>query len=98
MSLMALIIGVIAQLFFAGLQGLIVVFSGAAIANHSELTPLQDRLLSSLMLLLPAISLLTAGLLVVGYLSAAPWLSNLWHLLPVVGFGLYLLVLFFLNH
>lgn len=39
MSLTALIIGVFAQLFFAGLQGLIVVFSGAAIANNSELTP-----------------------------------------------------------
>lgn len=91
MSLSALIIGVIAQIVFAGLQGLIVVFSGSAIANHSELTPFQDRLLSSLMLLLPGISLATAGLLVVGYLSAAPWLSNLWHLLPVVALGLYLL-------
>lgn len=90
MSLTALIIGVIAQIVFAGLQGLIVVFSGSAIANHSELTPFQDRLLSSLMLL-PGISLATAGLLVVGYLSAAPWLSNLWHLLPVVALGLYLL-------
>jgi len=72
MSLTALIIGVIAQIVFAGLQGLIVVFSGSAIANHSELTLFQDRLLSSLMLLLPGISLATAGLLVVGYLSAAP--------------------------
>ncbi|SHM11351.1 hypothetical protein [Phytopseudomonas punonensis] len=97
MSLTALIIGVFAQLFFAGLQGLIVVFSGAAIANNSELTPFQDRLLSSLMLLLPGISLATAGLLVVGYLSSAPWLSNLWHLIPVVTFGLYLLFVLFLN-
>lgn len=97
MSLTALITGVIAQLFFAGLQGLIVVFSGAAIANHSELTPFQDRLLSTLMLLLPAISVFTAGLLVVGYLSAAPWLSNLWHLLPMVGFGLYLLFVLCIN-
>ncbi len=97
MSLTALIIGVFAQLFFAGLQGLIVVFSGAAIANNSELTPFQDRLLATLMLLLPGISLATAGLLVVGYLSSAPWLSNLWHLLPVVGFGLYLLFVLCLN-
>lgn len=97
MSLTALIIGVFAQLFFAGLQGLIVVFSGAAIANNSELTPFQDRLLATLMLLLPGISLATAGLLVVGYLSAAPWLSNLWHLVPVVGFGLYLLFVLCLN-
>lgn len=87
----------IAQLFFAGLQGLIVVFSATAFANHNELTPFQDRLLASLMLL-PGISLFTAGLLVVGYLNSAPWLSNLWHLLPVLGFVLYLLVLFFLNH
>lgn len=49
------------------------------------------------MLLLPGISLATAGLLVVGYLSAAPWLSNLWHLVPVVGFGLYLLFVLCLN-
>ncbi|TBU71645.1 hypothetical protein [Phytopseudomonas daroniae] len=98
MSLTALIIGVIGQLFFAGLQGLLVVFSGAALANHSELTPFQDRLLSSLMLLLPAISIFTAGLLIVGYLNSAPWLSNLWHLLPVVGFGLYLLFLLCVNH
>lgn len=91
MSLTALIIGVLAQITFAGLQGLVVVFSAAAIANHSELTPFQDRLLSSLMLLLPGLSLATAGLLVVGYLSSAPWLSNLWHLLPVMAFGLYLL-------
>ena len=98
MPLPALIIGVIAQLFFAGLQGLIVVFSAAALANHSELTPFQDRLLASLMLLLPAVSIFTACLLIVGYLNSAPWLSNLWHLLPVLGFGLYLLVLFFLNH
>lgn len=97
MSLTALIIGVFAQLFFAGLQGLIVVFSGAAIANNSELTPFQDRLLATLMLLLPGISLATAGLLVVGYLSSAPWLSNLWHLVPVVGFGLYLLFVLCLN-
>lgn len=97
MSLTALIIGVFAQLFFAGLQGLIVVFSGAAIANNSELTPFQDRLLATLMLLLPGISLATAGLLVVGYLSAASWLSNLWHLVPVVGFGLYLLFVLCLN-
>lgn len=97
MSLTALIIGVFAQLFFAGLQGLIVVFSGAAIANNSELTPFQDRLLATLMLLLPGISLATAGLLVVGYLSSAPWLSNLWHLVPVVGFGLYLLFALCLN-
>ncbi|YCH20452.1 hypothetical protein M1D96_15140 [Pseudomonas sp. D1-3] len=87
----------IAQITFAGLQGLIVVFSGAAIANNSELTPFQGRLLSSLMLLLPGISLGTAGLLVIGYLSAAPWLSNLWHLLPVVAFGLYLLFVLYLN-
>nr|WP_312231372.1 hypothetical protein [Pseudomonas sp.] len=91
MSLTALIIGVLAQITFAGLQGLVVVFSAAAIANHSELTPFQDRLLSGLMLLLPGLSLATAGLLVVGYLSSAPWLSNFWHLLPVVAFGLYLL-------
>jgi len=97
MSLTALIIGVFAQLFFAGLQGLIVVFSGAAIANNSELTPFQDRLLATLMLLLPGISLATAGLLVVGYLSSAPWLSNLWHLVPVVGFGFYLLFVLCLN-
>ncbi|OLU13700.1 MULTISPECIES: hypothetical protein [unclassified Pseudomonas] len=97
MSLTTLIIGVFAQLFFAGLQGLIVVFSGAAIANNSELTPFQDRLLATLMLLLPSISLATAGLLVVGYLSSAPWLSNLWHLVPVVGFGLYLLFVLCLN-
>ncbi len=97
MSLTTLIIGVFAQLFFAGLQGLIVVFSGAAIANNSELTPFQDRLLATLMLLLPGISLATAGLLVVGYLSSAPWLSNLWHLVPVVGFGLYLLFVLCLN-
>lgn len=72
-------------------------FSGAALANHSELTPLQDRLLSSLMLLL-AILIFTAGLLIVGYLNSAPWLSNLWHLLPVVGFGLYLPFLLCVNH
>lgn len=98
MSLTALIIGVIGQLFFAGLQGLIVVFSAAALASHSELTPFQDRLLASLMLLLPAISLFTAALLIVGYLNTAPWLSNLWHLLPVTGFGLYLLFLLYVNH
>ncbi|MER0040874.1 hypothetical protein [Pseudomonas sp. MGal98] len=97
MSLPALIIGVFAQLFFAGLQGLIVVFSAAAIANNSELTPFQDRLLSSLMLLLPGLSLATAGLLVVGYLNSAPWLSNFWHLLPVAAFGLYLLFALGLN-
>ncbi len=91
MSLTALIIGVLAQITFAGLQGLVVVFSAATIANHSELTPFQDRLLSGLMLLLPGLSLATAGLLVVGYLSSAPWLSNFWHLLPVAAFGLYLL-------
>ncbi|MFB4368674.1 MULTISPECIES: hypothetical protein [unclassified Pseudomonas] len=97
MSLAALIIGVIAQIFFAGLQGLIVVFSGAAIANHNELTPFQDRLLATLMLLLPGLSLATAALLVAGYLNSAPWLSNLWHLLPVVAFGLYLLFAFSLS-
>ncbi|KIQ06029.1 MULTISPECIES: hypothetical protein [Pseudomonas] len=98
MSLTALIIGVIGQLFFAGLQGLIVVFSAAALANNSELTPFQDRLLASLMLLLPAVSIFTACLLIVGYLNTAPWLSNLWHLLPVTGFGLYLLFLLYVNH
>lgn len=97
MSLPALIIGVLAQITFAGLQGLIVVFSAAAIANQSELTPFQDRLLATLMLLLPGISLATAGLLVVGYLNSAAWLSNLWHLLPLVAFGLYLLFAFSLS-
>nr|WP_288498542.1 hypothetical protein [uncultured Pseudomonas sp.] len=53
-SLAALIIGVIAQIFFAGLQGRIVVFSASAIANNSELTPFQDRLLATLMLESPS--------------------------------------------
>lgn len=97
MPLPALIIGVIAQLFFAGLQGLIVVFSAAAFANHNELSPFQDRLLASLMLLLPAISLFTAALLIVGYLNTARWLSNLWHLVPVAAFGLYLLFMLCLS-
>ncbi|PZW64586.1 hypothetical protein F471_04107 [Pseudomonas sp. URMO17WK12:I1] len=97
MSLAALIIGVIAQIFFAGLQGLIVVFSASAIANNSELTPFQDRLLATLMLLLPGISLVAAGLLVVGYINSAPWLSNLWHLVPIAGFGLYSLFVLCLN-
>ena len=97
MSLTVLIIGVCAQLAFAGFQGMAVVFSGAAVANNSELTPFQDRVLSALMVLLPTLSLLTAGLLIVGYLTSAFWLSNLWHLLPVLGFGLYLLYLLCLN-
>lgn len=89
MSLTMLLVGVAVQVLFAFFQFMMVVFSAAGTANTRDLTPGQQRILFSFMWLLPAISVATAAVLVVGYRLQASWLSHAWHAVPVVCAALY---------
>lgn len=89
MSMVGLVVGVVAQLVFAFMQFMMVVFSAAGTMNTRELTPGQGRILDRCMWLVPGVSVVTAALLVVGYLTRASWLSNAWHLLPIATAALY---------
>lgn len=92
MSLALLIVGVLAQCVFAGVQAMLVIFSGAGIANHApEPTPAYfDPLLLGALIVLPAVSLLTAAGLVYLYLTKSPLYSHGWHAAPLLTFSLYL--------
>ncbi|MFP2962129.1 hypothetical protein ACLEPN_31200 [Myxococcus sp. 1LA] len=89
MSMVGLVVGVVAQLMFAFVLFMLVVFSAGGTLNNRELTPLQGHILDHCMWLVPGSSVVTAALLVVGHLTRASWLSHAWHLLPVATAGVY---------
>lgn len=92
MSLALLVVGVLAQCVFAGVQAMLVIFSGAGIANSPEgPTPAYfEPLFRAALIGLPAVSLLTAAGLVYLYVTRSPLYSQGWHVAPLLTLSLYM--------
>ncbi len=84
MSLFWLIVSVVAQLGLAMMLFLLVAFSGGGIANQEGVRRSVILVLDVALYVLPLLCLVSAGLMVHGYLSGASARTYGWHLLPVL--------------
>ncbi len=98
MSITWVIIGSIAQLMLAFFLFMLVVFSAAGIANNNEaLKPIHLTLLNLSIYLLPALCLISAGVVIYQYRSGGSAIAYWWYLLPVVSAAIYLVYAVNLN-
>ncbi|QEY15907.1 hypothetical protein D0C16_07945 [Cellvibrio sp. KY-GH-1] len=98
MSLTWVIIGSIAQLMLAFFLFMLVVFSAAGIANNNEaLKPIHLTLLNLSIYLLPALCLISAGVVIYEYRNGGSAIAYWWYLLPVVAAVVYLVYAVNLN-
>lgn len=93
MSGTMVVIGVVLQIAFAGMQAMMAIFAGAGLANSRELPEWVMSALMQCVWILPLISLTVAGLLIYFHTTKSPLLSYGWHAIPVVAFLIYFLVL-----
>lgn len=84
-----LLLGACAQVVFAAVQGMFVIFSAASIIDRRSPSELQALLLGNCMWFLPALGLGTAvWMLWLAFRKPTVW-AHLWHLLPVGAFAIY---------
>ncbi|MEO8998632.1 MAG: hypothetical protein ABI227_06665 [Rhodanobacter sp.] len=92
-----LILGTIGQLLLAYFLFMVVVFSGAGIANGNNPGKLQLMLLNLSMYVLPAVCVLSAGMVLYLYKHGGSVLSYWWYALPLAVAALYLVYAISLN-
>jgi hypothetical protein len=85
-----LIFGTIAQLMLAYLLFMVVVFSAAGMGRTANLGRLQLAVLNFLMYVLPALCVLSAGIVLYLYKHAGSAASYWWYALPLAATALYL--------
>ena len=89
MSLIGVVIGTFAQLCFAFFLFMLTAFAGGGYANGNSLKPLQLAILDLSLYLLPALCVISAGIVIVLYRQDAGAGSYFWYLLPVIGTVMY---------
>ncbi len=97
MSLTWVIIGSIAQLMLAFFLFMLVVFSAAGIANNKALKPIHLTPLNLSIYLLPALCLISAGVVIYQYRNGGDAQVYWWYLVPVVAAVVYLVYVTRLN-
>ena len=90
MSFWALILGIFFQMFLAGFQMLMVIFSAASIANSNELSLLEHKIFNGSIIVLPLVSIVIAVCLLIIYFSGSALYSHWVHLVPVALFATYM--------
>ncbi|OOG55443.1 hypothetical protein [Rhodanobacter sp. C03] len=86
-----LIFGTIAQLMLAYFLFMVVVFSAAGMGNTASLGRLQLAILNLSMYVLPALCVLSAGIVLYLYKHGASAASYWWYALPLAATALYLI-------
>ncbi|MCD9030961.1 DUF4175 domain-containing protein [Luteimonas sp. Y-2-2-4F] len=90
MGLPGLVLGVIAQCVFAGVQAMLGIFAISSILDRRTLNAVEQAVLPHCIWLLPAVPLGVAALLVGAWFARPALLSYWWHALPVATFALFL--------
>lgn len=90
MTLGWIIFGTIAQLMLGFFLFMLVVFSAAGIGNGGHLDRFQLTLLNLSMIVLPAVCILSAGVVLYLYKHGGSALSYWWYALPLAVTSLYL--------
>lgn len=83
MSLFWVVFSVVAQLGLAMMLFLLVAFSGGGIANQDKVSESVILVLDVSLYVLPLLCVISAGLMIHGYLSGASARTYWWHLLPM---------------
>ncbi len=83
MSLFWVVCSVVAQLSLAMVLFMLVAFSAGGIANEGGVSARDMLVLNASLYVLPLLCLVSAGLMVHGYLSGASARTYWWHLLPI---------------
>ncbi|MFN7444715.1 MAG: hypothetical protein ACK5RC_06000 [Curvibacter sp.] len=91
MSLFWVVCGVVAQLSLGCVLFMLVAFSAGGIANAGGVSPRDMLLLNAALYVLPLLCLVSAGLIVYGYVSGASARTYGWHLLPLPAAVAYIL-------
>lgn len=91
MSLIWVVIGTFAQLCLAFFLFMLAAFAGGGYANGNSLKPLQIAILDFSLYLLPALCVISAGVVIMLYRKDAGAVAYLWYLLPVIGTVIYFL-------
>lgn len=91
MSLVWVVIGTFTQLCFAFFLFMLAAFAGGGYANGNSLKPIQVAILDLSLYLLPALCVISAGVVIMLYRSDAGAVAYLWYLLPVIGTVIYFL-------
>ncbi len=83
MSLFWVVCSVVGQLSLAFMLFMLVAFSAGGIANAGGVSARDMLLLNVSLYVLPLLCLVSAGLMIHGYLSGASARAYWWHLLPI---------------
>lgn len=83
MSLFWVVCSVVAQLSLAFMLFLLVAFSASGIANEGSASERAMLVLNASLYALPLLCLVSAGLMVHGYLSGGSARTYWWHVLPI---------------
>lgn len=89
--------GSIAQLLLAGYLFMVVIFSASGISNGPKLSEFESGLLTACIYLLPAICVLSAGIVLYLHHHAGSAASYWWYAMPVAAAVLYLAYAMVLN-
>ena len=89
MSLVWVVVGTFAQLCFAFFLFMLAAFAGGGYANGNSLKPMQLAILNLSLYLLPALCVISAGIVIALYRHDAGAGSYLWYCLPIIGTVIY---------
>lgn len=84
-----LVLGGCVQVCMSALLGMMGIFAGASIVDRRNPEPWVANLLGACVFVLPALGLLTAGVLIYMAFKRPVAMSHLWHLVSVVPFAAY---------
>lgn len=92
------LLGTIGQLMLAYFLFMVVIFSAGGVANDAQLSNFHLRILTLSIYLLPALCLVSAGIVLYLHGHAGSAASYWWYAMPLAAAALYLAYAIALNH